>query len=62
MPAIASLADLKAAREAVLATLTPEAISVLKEWGPRVGWKNLMRLVVYGTTPEKLKEEKPSKD
>ena len=57
MPAIASLEDLKAAQRDLLeAKDLDELKKVFKKWR-RTGWKNLCKLWLEETTPEKLKGE-----
>jgi len=57
MPAIASLEDLKAAQKDLLeAQDLDELKKVFKKWR-RIGWKNLCKLWLEETTPEKLKGE-----
>ena len=57
MPAIASLEDLKAAPEELLAAKDLNELKrVFKKWR-RIGWKNICRLWLEESTPEKLKGE-----
>jgi hypothetical protein len=55
MPAIASLEDLKSARKDLLeAKDLNELKTVFKKWR-RIGWKNVCKLWLEESTPEKLK-------
>jgi hypothetical protein len=57
MPAIASLEDLKAAQRDLLeAKDLDELKRVFKKWR-RIGWKNICKLCLEESTPEKLKGE-----
>ncbi len=57
MPAIAPLEDLKAAQEELLSTKEVEELKrVFKKWR-RIGWKNICKLWLEESTPEKLKGE-----
>jgi len=57
MPAIAPLEDLKAAQKDLLgAKDLDELKAVFKKWR-RIGWKNICRLWLEESTPEKLKGE-----
>jgi len=57
MPAIASLKDLRAAQKELLeATDLDELKKVFRAWR-RIGWKNICRLWLEESTPEKLKGE-----
>ncbi len=55
MPAIASLEDLKAAQKDLLeATDLEELKAAFKKWR-KIGWKNVCKLWLEESTPEKLK-------
>ncbi len=55
MPAIASLEDLKAAQQNLLAARDfDELKAAFKKW-PRIGWKNICKLSLEECTPEQLK-------
>jgi hypothetical protein len=55
MPAIASLEDLKAAQQDLLAAKDLDELkAVFKKWR-RVGWKNVVKLWLGERTPEQLK-------
>jgi len=57
MPAIASLEDLKAAQEDLLAAKDlVELKATFKKWR-NIGWKNICKLWLQENTPEKLKGE-----
>ncbi len=57
MPAIASLEDLKAAQKDLLEVKDlNELKAVFKRWR-RIGWKNICKLWLEESTPEKLKGE-----
>jgi len=57
MPAIASLEDLNAAQKDLLeATDLNELKAVFKKWR-NIGWKNICKLWLQESTPEKLKGE-----
>ena len=57
MPAIASLEDLKAAQEELLAARDLDELKrVFKKWR-RIGWKNLCKLWLQERNPEELKGE-----
>ena len=57
MPAIASLEDLRAAQEDLLAAGDLEELKrVFKKWR-RIGWKNICKLWFEEKTPEQLKGE-----
>ena len=57
MPAIAPIEDLRAAQEELLAAKElGELKRVFKKWR-RIGWKNICRLWLEESTPEKLKGE-----
>ena len=57
MPAIAPIEDLRAAQEELLAAKDLEELKqVFKRWR-RIGWKNICRLWLEESTPEKLKGE-----
>ena len=58
MPAIASLEDLKAAQEELLAAKALGRVEkVFKRWR-RIGWKNICKLWLQERTPEELKGER----
>ena len=58
MPAIASLEDLRAAQEELLKTKDIEELKrVFKKWR-NIGWKNICKLWLEESTPEKLKGER----
>ncbi len=57
MPAIASLEDLRAARENLLqAKDMNELKAVFKRWRD-IGWKNICKLLLEERSPEQLKGE-----
>jgi hypothetical protein len=57
MPAIAPIEDLKAAQEELRAAKDLEELKkVFKGWR-RIGWKNICKLWLEESTPEKLKGE-----
>jgi hypothetical protein len=57
MPAIASLEDLKAAQKDLLEAKDIEELKrVFKKWR-NIGWKNICKLWLKESTPEKLKGE-----
>jgi len=57
MPAIASLEDLKSAQKDLQeAKDLVELKAVFKKWR-RIGWKNICKLWLEDSTPEKLKGE-----
>jgi hypothetical protein len=57
MPAIASLKDLKAAQEDLLAAKDLDELKkVFKRWH-RIGWKNICKLWLEERSPEQLKGE-----
>jgi hypothetical protein len=57
MPAIAPIEDLRAAQEDLLAAGDLEELKwVFKKWR-RIGWKNICKLWLEQSTPEKLKGE-----
>jgi len=57
MPAIASLEDLKAARQDLLAAKNLfDLKAAFKKWR-RIGWKNVCKLWLEERTPEQLKGE-----
>ena len=59
MAAIAELSELKAANNALKeAKFNKKQIVILRQFGPKVGWKNLCHMLVYGRTPEDLKTGK----
>jgi hypothetical protein len=61
MPAIASLEDLKAAQKDLLeAKDLNELKAVFKNWR-RIGWKNVCKLWLEESTPEKLKGQEQYK-
>jgi len=58
MPAIASLEDLKAAQKDLLEAKDLKELKVaFKKWR-RIGWKNISKLWLEESTPEKLKGER----
>ena len=57
MPALASLEDLKAAQNDLLAAKDlAELKSAFKKWR-KIGWKNVCKLWLQERTPEQLKGE-----
>ena len=57
MPAIAPIEDLRAAQEELLKAKEIEELKrVFKRWR-RIGWKNVCKLWLEESTPEKLKGE-----
>ena len=57
MPAIASLEDLKAAQKDLLEVKDIKELKrVFKKWR-NIGWKNICKLWLEESTPEKLKGE-----
>jgi hypothetical protein len=57
MPAIAPIEDLRAAQEDLLAAGDLEELKgVFKKWR-RIGWKNICKLWLEQSIPEKLKGE-----
>ena len=57
MPAIAPIEDLRGAQKELLAAKDLEELKqVFKKWR-RIGWKNICRLWLKESTPEKLKGE-----
>ena len=57
MPAIASIEDLRNAQKELLEVKDIEELKrVFKKWR-RIGWKNICRLWLEESTPEKLKGE-----
>jgi hypothetical protein len=57
MPAIASLEDLKAAQKEPLAAKDLDELkNTFRKWR-RIGWKNICKLWLGKSTPEKLKGE-----
>ena len=57
MPAIASLEDLKSAQKDLLEAKSLEELKgAFKKWR-RIGWKNICKLWLEQSTPEKLKGE-----
>lgn len=57
MPAIASIEDLRAAQQELLATKEIEDLKrVFKKWR-KIGWKNVCKLWLEERTPEQLKGE-----
>jgi hypothetical protein len=57
MPAIASIEDLRAAQEELLAAKDLDELKrVFKRWR-RIGWKNVCKLWLQERTPEQLKGE-----
>lgn len=57
MPAIASLEDLRAAREELLAAKDLDELKRVFKRGRRIGWKNVCKLWLEERTPEQLKGE-----
>ncbi len=58
MPALASLEDLRAAQQDLLAARDlNELKAAFKKWR-RVGWKNVVKLWLQERTPEQLKGER----
>jgi len=57
MPAIASLEDLKAAQKELLETQDINELKKVFKKYRRIGWKNICKLWLEESTPEKLKGE-----
>ena len=58
MPAIAPIEDLRRAQEELLAAKDLDELKeVFKKWR-HIGWKNICRLWLEESTPEKLKGER----
>ncbi len=57
MPAIASLEDLKAAQKEVLETQDINELKKVFKKYRRIRWKNICKLWLEESTPEKLKGE-----
>jgi len=57
MPAIASLEDLKAAQKDLLEAKDLDELKKVFRKCRRIGWKNLCKLWLEESTPEKLKGE-----
>ena len=58
MPAIAPIEDLRAAQEDLLAAkYLVELKAAFKKWR-NIGWKNICKLWLQESTPEKLKGER----
>ncbi len=57
MPAIASLEDLKAAQKELLETSDINELKKVFRKYRRIGWKNVCKLWLEESTPEKLKGE-----
>ena len=58
MPAIAPIEDLRAAQGELLAAKDLDELKkVFKRWR-RIGWKNVCKLWLQESTPEKLKGER----
>ena len=57
MPAIASLEDLKAAQKELLETQDINELKKVFKKYRRIGWKNICKLWLEESTPEKLKDE-----
>jgi len=57
MPAIASLEDLKAAQKELLETQDINELKKVFKKYRRIGWKNICKLWLEKSTPEKLKAE-----
>jgi hypothetical protein len=57
MPAIASLEDLKAAEKELLETLDINELKKIFKKYRRIGWKNICKLWLEESTPERLKGE-----
>jgi hypothetical protein len=55
MPAIASLEDLKAAQKELLETTDTNELKIVFKKYRRIGWKNICKLWLEESTPEKLK-------
>ena len=57
MPAIASLEDLKAAQKELLETHDINELKKVFKKYRRIGWKNICKLWLEESSPEKLKGE-----
>jgi len=57
VPAIASLEDLKAAQKELLETQDINELKKVFKKYRRIGWKNICKLWLEESTPEKLKGE-----
>jgi hypothetical protein len=57
MPAIASLEDLKAAQKELSETTDINELKKVFKKYRRIGWKNICKLWLEESTPEKLKSE-----
>jgi hypothetical protein len=57
MPAIASLEDLRAAQEELLAAKDLDELKKVFKKYRRIGWKNICKLWLQERTPEQLKGE-----
>ena len=57
MPAIASLEDLKAAQKELLETQDINELKKVFKKYRRIGWKNICKLWLEESTPERLKGE-----
>jgi hypothetical protein len=57
MPAIASLEDLKAAQKGLLETQDINELKKVFKKYRRIGWKNICKLWLEESTPERLKGE-----
>jgi len=57
MPAIASLEDLKAAQKELLETHDINELKKVFKKYRRIGWKNICKLWLEESTPERLKGE-----
>jgi len=57
MPAIASLEDLKAAQKELLDTQDINELKKVFKKYRRIGWKNICKLWLEESTPERLKGE-----
>ena len=58
MPAIASLEDLKAAQQDLLAAKDLDELkAAFKRWR-KIGWKNIVKMWLGERTPEQLKGER----
>jgi hypothetical protein len=57
MPAIASIEDLRAAQKELLETMDINELKKVFKKYRRIGWKNICKLWLEESTPEKLKGE-----
>jgi len=57
MPAIASIEDLRAAQKELLETSDINELKKVFKKYRRIGWKNICKLWLEESTPEKLKGE-----